>query len=424
MKIILARIRLVVNVLFVVVFSQSFDAWALVGAVNDSYNGAEIQTPDSLVLTEGSAYLFEWEARPAPGKTAITLFSFFDQSSPWSEITFELFGGGSNGSSAAFQTQYMTEGGNQHLEQHSSPNVFDGGYHTFGIVYRPSGGGTSALIEWYVDGNLIRKVSGGDADQLDNTMRLHAAVWKVHNNGGWGSAGTTGLADRTAVSVRHISRSIRKNNSWDEETLWRFTNNSSLSPWTLSDWTFSGFDGRYTPENAKIVNGTLQLVLSRQGYSNSPCTVTDGIYYALENLNSGKFLDVTDYGKTNGSKLQQYGDVATRDNRIFKADFAGSGYWGYQNTGSGLYLDIQGGTSAVENNRLLQLWGGGADPTNRQFDLVDGDNGGCELRPRHTIDAGETKCIGVTGASRSNGGSVVQYSCNSSADQEWNFIPR
>ena len=36
MKIILARIRLVVNVLFVVVFCQSVNAWALVGAVNDS----------------------------------------------------------------------------------------------------------------------------------------------------------------------------------------------------------------------------------------------------------------------------------------------------------------------------------------------------------------------------------------------------
>lgn len=400
------------------------NSWAVFGAVDKAYNGAEIQTPDNQTMTSGETYLFEWVGRPAPGATVVTLFSLFDQSSPWSEITFETFGGGANGSSERFQTQYISDGGNQHVKLHSSPNIFDGGFHTFGIVYRPSGGGTSALIEWYIDGEKIREVNGGDANNLDNTMRVHAAVWKVRV-GGWGSYGSTGLVDRVAAGVKQITRSVRSGNRWNKEEQWDFDNNSSLAPWRLSEWTFSHFHGDYVPENAIVDNGTLQLVLSRQGFSNSACTLTNGAHYALENANSERFLDVRDKGTANGSKLQQYGkDASGRGQRTFAAVDQGSGYWSFKNIGSGRYLDVEGGTSAVNNSRLLQLWSTNGNSSNRQFDLVDGQNGGCELRPRHTINAGQTKCIGVRGGSKNDGADVLQFNCNSNADQEWNFIPQ
>ena len=86
------------------------NSWAVFGAVDKAYNGAEIQTPNNQTMVSGETYLFEWVGRPAPGATVVTLFSLFDQSSPWSEITFETFGGGANGSSDRFQTQ-QTQGG-------------------------------------------------------------------------------------------------------------------------------------------------------------------------------------------------------------------------------------------------------------------------------------------------------------------------
>lgn len=403
---------------------QSTHSWAAFGAVDQPYNGAEIQTPGNQVLAEGNTYLFEWVGRPAPGATVVTLFSLYDQSSPWSEITFETFGGGANGSSDRFQTQYITQGGNQHVQLHSTPNIFDGGFHTFGIVYRPSGNSTSARIEWYINGQKIREEEGGDADALDNTMRVHAAVWKVRD-GGWGSYGSTGLADRTTATVRQISRSVWGGGIWNQEMYWDFVDDRSLSPWLLSDWTFSHFDGDYIPENAIVANNTLQLVLSRQGYTNSPCTLTDGIQYGLENALSGRFLDVKDRGTANGSALQQWGtDAGGRSQRTFVAESQGAGYWAFKNTGSGRYLDIEGGTSAINDGRVLQLWGTNSNPSNRQFAMVDGQHGGCEFRPRHTTDAGQTKCLGIQGASERDGALVIQHSCNTSADQEWNFIPQ
>lgn len=406
------------SVLLFSVLLHGEQAW---GDADESYNGAEIQTPSNQVLNEGTSYLFEWVGRPAPGETAVTLFSLYDQSSPWSEITFETFGGGADGSSDAFQTQYITQGGNQHVVYHSSPNIFDGGFHTFGIVYRPSGNGESALIEWQIDGVTIRIAEGGDADELDNTMRVHAALWKVHNSG-WGSYGTTVLADRTEAAVKEIRRSVFNGETWEQGLYWDFTSDASLSPWRLSNWSFSHFDGDYVPENAQVDNNMLRLVLSRQGSSNSVCTITDGVDYAVENLNSGRFLDVRNRGTVNGSVLQQWGKTVGGNQRIFTAVDMGAGYWAFKNTRAGLFLDVEGGSGAINEGRELQLWGTGASAFNRQFELEEGENGGCKLLPRHTLEVNEAKCLGVEESSSGNGATIILENCTDESSQEWGFI--
>ncbi len=236
-----------------------------VAGVNDPYAAAEIQNPSNITLTPGTTYKIEWNAKVAPGQDAISLLSFFDSSDPWSEITFEFFGGGADGSYFSFQSQYIcivNGSKTQHLVNHTIPAVFNGGLHNFVIIFRPAGNGRNAYLEWQVDGSVIRTETGGDADNLRNSMRIHSGVWKVKQSFGWGTGGSAPLLDTSIMVVQNIMLSSQVSGNWQTINNWTFQNQSSLGSWMLSNWTFDAMDGYYIPANAQIRNGALSLILS------------------------------------------------------------------------------------------------------------------------------------------------------------------
>lgn len=386
---------------------------------NESYDGAEIASEQT--FSAGATHRIRWRARPAAGKTAITLFSLFNEHSPWSEITFEAFGGGANGSTEKYQTQYITQqdgGTKQHLKLHSSPNIFDGGLHTFEIHFTPYDGSRDAAIVWYIDGTKIREVNGGDANLLGSVMRIHSAVWKVRNDGGWGADGDAPLADATEVTVNWIDWAIEGGDAWNPQESWLFGSEDDLSGWRVSNWTFGSFDGQYTYSNAQVRDSALRLMLTQANTDANHCTLTEGIAYGLENAKSGRFVDAVEKGSTERTALQQYGSEAIGSHRQFIA-IKKDEFWALQRKDTALLADIKGGTDATGNGPRVHLYRD-LNASNQHFSVVEGQNGGCELQPRHATG----KCLGVLGGATKNGAALVQWACNDSADQEWHFIAR
>ncbi len=243
------------------------DPSGLVPTSKDAYNGAEIQSGTLFTLTKGQTYRAEWIGQPAAGKTAITLFSMFDQTYPWTEMGFETFGGAANGSWYSYQTQYVCwiKGAKKYHEgYHQSPNIFDGKLHTFWIDYTPALPGKEVKIVWSIDGKVVRTVIGGDANYLDNTIRIHAAAWKVRDLGGWGSMGTSPLTNITKAKVSSIKFQKWSGTAWTTLNTWTFVSKASLNGWILSNWTFWSFQGGYVPGNAVVENNMLSLILSKR----------------------------------------------------------------------------------------------------------------------------------------------------------------
>ena len=174
-------------------------SWAVFDVADKSYTGAKIHTQADQRVVRCETYILTWVARPVPGATIGNLFSFFDPSSFWNEMTLETFDGGANTSNDPSQAQYIREGANQQFILHSSENIFDGDLHTFGIVYRPLGVGTSALMEWYIDGEKIREVNGDDINDLEISMRIHADACNAEGSSGLRGTQTTNVKNMHVV---------------------------------------------------------------------------------------------------------------------------------------------------------------------------------------------------------------------------------
>jgi hypothetical protein len=56
-----------------------------VSGINDMYNGAELRSKTAITLSKGTTYQTIWRAKPARGKSAVTLFSMYDETNPWTE---------------------------------------------------------------------------------------------------------------------------------------------------------------------------------------------------------------------------------------------------------------------------------------------------------------------------------------------------
>jgi regulation of enolase protein 1 (concanavalin A-like superfamily) len=246
--------------------SPQSQALSAPGLERYSYDGAEVSTHETYTLNRGSTYKAEWIAKPVKGKAAITLLSLFDNSSPWTEICFETFGGNAGTSSNLFQTQFVTEQNGirkYHEVSHGSPNIFDGNFHKFAITFTPASSTTPARIVYEVDGITLRTVSGGDANALDNTLKAYASVWKVDFDwGSWGTSGSYPLEPVVDAEVSRISVYQQNGSGWSLFRDYPFVDPNSLSPFMLSFWTFNAFDGYYRPEHAQVIDNRLNLRLA------------------------------------------------------------------------------------------------------------------------------------------------------------------
>ena len=88
-------------------------------------------------------------------------------------------------------------------------------------------------------------------------------------------------------------------------------------------------------------------------------------YYTIRNMNSEKYLDVSNCGTAPGTNVLQWGGTGGDNQRWFFED-AGNGYYYIRSKSSGLYLDVYNRETADKTNVLVYSKNGGA---NQQFRL-------------------------------------------------------
>lgn len=146
-------------------------------------------------------------------------------------------------------------------------------------------------------------------------------------------------------------------------------------------------------------------------------TATSTIYiptgvYSLQNVNSGKYLNVAGANPSPGTKIQLYTNDGTASNSwLITRD--SDGYYTLQNIATGNYLDVTGGN--FTRGTRLQTWP--ANGTCSQKWAAVYQNGSYEFLNRCSGLA-----VDVAGGGVDNGTPIQIWSNNATPAQSWNLI--
>jgi hypothetical protein len=148
------------------------------------------------------------------------------------------------------------------------------------------------------------------------------------------------------------------------------------------------------------------------GGGNGGGGINTSAWYNVVNQNSGKCVDATGRGTTNGTTVQQWSCGSQQTNQEWQFQATDSGYYKVvnRNAPSEVWDVTNNGTG---NGSLIQLWsyGGG---TNQQWQPVLLGNGYYKM-----VGRGSGRCLDVPGASTTNGVQLQIYDCNGTAAQAW-----
>jgi len=149
--------------------------------------------------------------------------------------------------------------------------------------------------------------------------------------------------------------------------------------------------------------------------------VTDGDvgYYTIENVYSGKVLDVSGAGTSDGTNVHQWSSNDTEAQRWVLED-AGSGYYCIRNRNSGKVLDISG--ASTDNCANAQIWSSNSTDAQKfkfestyQSSIVSTST----YKIASTVNSGYV--VDVYGAGTSNWTNIQCYSWNGTVAQKFKF---
>ena len=145
--------------------------------------------------------------------------------------------------------------------------------------------------------------------------------------------------------------------------------------------------------------------------SGSSGSVANGTY-SIQNVNSGKAMDVAGQSTSDGANVQQYSYWGGA-NQQWNVEDTGNGQYRIENVNSGKVLDVAGSSTSNGAN-VQQYTDYGND--NQRFELHDQGGGQYHVQPVHS-----DKAVDVANSSTSNGANVQQWSWSGAGNQLWTF---
>jgi hypothetical protein len=143
--------------------------------------------------------------------------------------------------------------------------------------------------------------------------------------------------------------------------------------------------------------------------------ISSGSTYKLIARHSGKAMDASGYGTSNGTQIQQwtYGSGA---NQKWTVTDTGSGYYKIIGVQSGKSLDIDYSSGGTANGTKVQLWDywNGAS---QQYKFAATDSGYYRITPNCATGS----CLDVSGVSTANGAKVQLWQWVSGNNQQWSL---
>lgn len=238
-----------------------------------AYAGAATLDGAELYSNETVRY-GRWEIRMQVAATPGSVSAFFTyynnsylgQPEPWREIDVEILGKTGYG----FQSNLITG----HSAQKATSEVFhttsedlSKGFHTYVVEWTPDS------IVYRLDGRMLRNIPGTDQqvkDLRDQSQSYRMNLW-ASTEPAW-----VGVLDPSKLPVVQTVNWI----AYSSYTPGQGPNGSHFTPqwvddfntlntsrWSRGNWTFEGNMADFTPNNAKVSNGYLMLILSNKGWT-------------------------------------------------------------------------------------------------------------------------------------------------------------
>ncbi|WP_025742123.1 PKD domain-containing protein [Aquimarina pacifica] len=233
---------------------------------NKAYKSGEIYTQN--IYQYGK---MEVRMLAATGSGVISNFFTFKEGSElsttfWEEIDIEVFGkDGAN----SWQSNLITGQGNSNLTRTEGVHQENGlgeEYHTYTIEWKPGS------VVWYVDGEKIREVIGGQAELMDDLTSLRFNLWNPNIPGWVGSFNENILP--VHMYVNWIKFYEWNGNSFDSSpSLEDNFDSFDSDTWTKANHTFAENMADFIPENVTAQDGYLVLSLTKDGetgYNGNP----------------------------------------------------------------------------------------------------------------------------------------------------------
>lgn len=158
-------------------------------------------------------------------------------------------------------------------------------------------------------------------------------------------------------------------------------------------------------------------ILNCTGEQLAPTRAPSTNFYAVQSVNSGKVLDVRDRGIISGTKLQQWDNFSSTNQRF---SFIVTGEPGkiaiFPQHANNIWLTIA--DFSVANGAAIQIANSTTGTIINPFTLNDRYKNG-----EYEIVTPSGKCVSVENASTLNGANIVQSTCISAPHQRWKLVP-
>ncbi len=233
-------------------------------------------------------------------------------------------------------------------------------------------------------------------------ISVDSSTWGTYGSG-WASSTSGNYELLYESSVSYYSTTDR-GSSWDNMTL--FDNNGVAMK---SLYVFNDISGTASTTSSGAASGTSSAAAAASSL--------EGTYY-IKSYFSGLYLDVENGSSANNTNVRQWVYNGC-DAQKFKLVKNSNGYY-YIYTGASGYtkvVDVAGKSTADNANILQYAYNGNA---NQQFDIVEVSNGVYAIKTRITSSA---SCLDVYGWSTSIGGNIAQYSYWGGDCQLWILEP-
>jgi MYXO-CTERM domain-containing protein len=219
-----------------------------------SYKGAEVYSLKTMLYGR-----MEMRMQMIRGSGLLSTFFTYKPGSEvngelWEETDIEILG---KNDATTWQSNLITGNPRMTSEQlYTEPLSLADGYHTYALEWTPD------YVSWSIDGALVRKTVGGQANALVNPETVRFNAWASD------SVGWAGALDDTALPAYQFVNWIK---------VYRYDNGQFVLDWTddfdsfdttrwgTGNWTFDGNLVDFDPTNAVVQDGTLILAITKEG---------------------------------------------------------------------------------------------------------------------------------------------------------------
>ncbi|MGL1934463.1 MAG: RICIN domain-containing protein [Fibrobacterales bacterium] len=142
-----------------------------------------------------------------------------------------------------------------------------------------------------------------------------------------------------------------------------------------------------------------------------PIVVVAGIY-EIQNIHSNRCVEVDDASLDDGANVQQF-DCNTTHTQRWEVSYIGKGYYQFKNLNSGKFLDV----ADFGKGSNVQQWGPNSWGDHRKWKIEEVTEGVYTLQPK----SNEEKCLDVVGRQIPANINVQVYDCNETEAQSFRF---